>query len=78
MGRLLERLLEGSHAYRIERGTEGYTLVADANCLDEFSDLVREAAAAAGEDCLVFPVSQGGHIYNEMLILPLDGAAGSV
>jgi hypothetical protein len=77
MGRLLDRLLEGSHAYRIERVTGGYTLVADANCLDEFSDLVREAAAAAGEDCLVFPVSQGGHIYSEMLVLPLDGAAGS-
>lgn len=77
MGRLLNKLLEGSHAYRIEREAEGYTLVADANYLDEFSELVREAAAAAGEDCLVFPVSQGGHIYSEMLVLPLDGAACS-
>ena len=73
MGRLLNRLLEGSHAYRIEREAEGYTLVAEPDCLDEFSDLVREAAATAGVDCLVFPVSEGGHVYSEMLVLPLDG-----
>lgn len=77
MGRLLDRLLEGSHAYRIERETAGYTLVAEPDCLDEFSELVREAAASAGEDFVVFPVSEGGHVYTEMLVVPLDGAADS-
>lgn len=73
MGQLLDRLLEGSHAYRIEREAEGYTLVAEPDCLDEFSDLVRKAAATAGDDFLVFPVSAGGHVYSEMLVVPLDG-----
>lgn len=71
MGRLLDRLLEGSHAYRIKREAEGYTLVAEPDCLGEFSDLVREAAAETGGDFVVFPVSEGDHLYSEMLVLPL-------
>lgn len=74
MGRLLERLLQGSHAYRIEREAEGYTLIAEPDSRDEFSALVREAAASAGEDCLVFPVSSGGSQYSEMLVVPLDAS----
>lgn len=67
----------GSHAYRIRHDAEGYTLVAEPDCLDEFSDLVREAAATAGEDCVVFPVSEGGHHYSEMLVVPLGGLSSS-
>lgn len=77
MGRLLDKLLEGSHAYRIEREVDAYTLVAEPDCLDEFSVLVREAAARAGEDCLVFPVCEGGHVYSAMLVFPLDGSDNS-
>ncbi|WP_298697356.1 hypothetical protein [uncultured Brevundimonas sp.] len=77
MGRLLDSLLEGSHAYRIEREADSYTLVADPDCLDEFSDLVREAAAQAGEEFVVFPVCEGGHLYSQMVVVPLDGVSKS-
>lgn len=78
MGRLLDRLLEGSHAYRIEREADAYTLVAEPDCLDEFSDLVREATAQAGEDFVVFPVCEGSHLYSQMVVVPLsDGGPKS-
>ena len=72
MGRLLDRLLEGSHTYRIEREVDGYMLVAEPGCLDEFSDLVRNAADHSGVDFAVFATSEGGHRYSQMFVMPLD------
>ena len=77
MGRLLDRLLEGSHAYRITRETDGYTLVAEPDCVDEFSDLVREAADHAGDDFIVFTTSDGGHGYSRMFVMPMDGMSAT-
>ena len=73
MGKLLDRLLEGSHAYRVKREADGYMLVAEPDCVDEFSDLVREAADHAGVDCIVFTTSDGHHGYNRMFVMPIDG-----
>lgn len=77
MGKLLDRLLEGSHAYRVIREADGYTLVSQQDCLDEFSELVREAVDHAGEDFVVFPVCDGSHRYSEMFVMPLDDAPPS-
>lgn len=72
MGRLLDRLLQGSHAYRISREQDGYTLVAEPDCLDEFSDLVREATNHAGDDFIVFTTSDGGVGYTQMFVVPME------
>lgn len=71
MGKLLDRLLEGSHVYRIERERDGYMLVSDPNCVEEFSALVREAAQCAGDDFVVFTTSDGPYRYVQMYIMPL-------
>lgn len=77
MGRLLDRLLEGSHAYSVKREADGYTLVGQQDCLDEFSDLVREVADHAGNDFIVFTTSDGGHGYSQMFVMPMDDAPPS-
>lgn len=74
MGKLLDRLLEGSHAYSVKREADGYTLIGQQDCLDEFSDLVREAADHAGNDFIVFTTSDGGHGYSQMFVMPMDDA----
>ncbi|HAC01197.1 hypothetical protein ABC365_04590 [Brevundimonas sp. 3P9-tot-E] len=71
MGKLLDRLLEGSHVYRIERETDGYMLVSDPECVEEFSALVREAAQCAGDDFVVFTTSDGPSRYVQMYVMPL-------
>ena len=72
MGKLLDRLLEGSHAYRVKREADGYTLVAEPDCVDEFSGLVREAAENAGMDFIVFATSDGHHGYSQMFVMPMN------
>lgn len=72
MGKLLDRLLEGSHAYRVKREADGYTLVAEPDCVEEFSNLVREAADHAGEDFIVFTTSDGGVGYSQMFVMLMD------
>ena len=69
MGKLLDRLLEGSHAYSVTREADGYTLVAEPDCVDEFNDLVREAADHAGVDFIVFTTSDGHHGYSRMFVM---------
>ncbi|MCS6627948.1 hypothetical protein N0B44_34150 [Roseibacterium beibuensis] len=72
MGRLLKRLLEGSRAYSVRRETDGFTLIGDADHIDEFSDVVREASDHAGDDFIVFTTSDGGVGYSQMFIMPMD------
>lgn len=72
MGRLLDRLLEGSSAYSVKRETGGFMLVGDPDHLDEFSDVVREASDHAGEDFIVFTTSDGHHGYSQMFVMPMD------
>ena len=73
MANLLDRLLEGSPAYRVTRETGGYTLVARPDGRAEFSALVRQAADAAGDDFVVFPTPDGARGYSRMFVMPLDG-----
>ena len=73
MGKLLDRLLEGSHAYSVTREADGYNLVGLPDCVEEFSDLVREAADHAGDDFIVFTTSDGHHGYSQMFVMPTDG-----
>ena len=73
MGRLLDRLIQGSPAYEVKPENDGFSLVGKPDRLDEFSDLVREAVDHAGEEFVVFPTSDGGHRYSRMFVVPLDG-----
>lgn len=77
MGRLLDRLVEGSHAYRVRREADGYTLIAQPDCFSEFNDLVREATSHAGDDFVVFPTSDGGLGYTQMFVLPMNDTEGA-
>ncbi len=72
MGRFLDRLLADSPVYRVLRDGEGFVLVGVQERLAEFSELVREAADHAGNDYIVFPVSDGRQGYSQMLVMPLD------
>ncbi len=73
MGRLLDRLLQGSHAYEIRHEADGFTLIAKPDCLDKFSDVVREATDHAGDVFIVFTTSDGGVGYSQMFVVPMDG-----
>lgn len=75
MGRLLDKLIQGSPAYEVKAENDGFSLVGKPDCLDEFSNLVREAVDHAGEEFVVFPTSDGRHGYSRMFIVPLDGRA---
>ena len=77
MGRLLDKLIQGTPACEVKSETDGFTLVGKPDRLDEFSDLVREAVDHAGEDCVVFPMSDGSHGYSQMFVMPLDEASSS-
>ncbi len=72
MGRLLDRLIQGSPAYEVKAENDGFSLVGKPDRLDEFSDLVHEAVDHASEDFVVFPTSDGGHRYSRMFVVPLD------
>ncbi len=50
-------------------------LIGDPEHLDEFSDLVREAADHSGEEFVVFTTTDGRHRYSQMFVMPLDEAA---
>ena len=72
MGRLLDRLIQGTPACEVKSETDGFTLVGKPDRLDEFSDLVREAVDHAGEDFVVFTTSEGRHRYSQMFVMPLE------
>lgn len=72
MGRLLDKLIQGAPTYDVKSEKDGFTLVGKPDRLDEFSELVREAAAKAGEDFVVFTTSDGHHRYSQMFVMPLD------
>jgi hypothetical protein len=77
MGRLLDKLIQGTPACEVKSEPDGFTLVGKPDRLDEFSDLVREAVDQAGEEFMVFPTSDGGHRYSRMFVMPLDDASSS-
>lgn len=72
MGRLLDRLLQGSHAYSIKRDADGFVLIGQPEWAEEFNDLVRDVSQKAGDDLIVFTTSDGRHGYSQMYILPMD------
>ena len=74
MGRLLDKLIQGTPACDVRLDEDGFVLVAKPDHIDEFSDLVREAVDHAGEEFLVFPTTEG-HRYTQMFVMPLDAAA---
>lgn len=76
MGRLLDQLIQGTPACDVRPEKDGFTLIGKPDRRDEFSDLVRDAAAKAGEDFLVFTISDGRHGYSQMFVMPLDEATG--
>lgn len=75
MGRLLDKLVEPSPAYDIRRDENGYVLIGRPGHLNEFSELVREAAQNAGDDFVVFTTSDGHQGYSQMFVMPLDDLA---
>lgn len=72
MGRLLNSLLKASSAYAVRRDEAGFTLTRRPDQAAEFNSLVRSAIEHSGEDCIVFPTSDGEHGYSQMFVLPLD------
>lgn len=72
MGRLLDRLIQGSSAYDVKREVDGFILVGKPGRLDEFSQVVREAAAHSGDDFVVFATTDGSHRYSQMFVMPFD------
>lgn len=77
MGRLLDKLMQGSSACSVKRERDGFTLVGKPDRLDEFSDLVREAAENAGDEFVVFPTTDGGQRYSQMFVLPIEQPTSS-
>lgn len=75
MGRLLDKLIQGTPACVVKSETDGFTLVGKPDRLDAFSDLVREAVDQAGDDYVVFPTSDGSHGYSQMFVVLLDDGA---
>ena len=72
MGRLLNKLKRGAPAYDVKVERDGFTLIGKPDHIDEFSDIVREAAEQAGEEFVVFTTSDGHHGYSQMFVMPLD------
>ena len=72
MGRLLDKLVQGTPACVVKPEGDGFTLVGRPERLGEFSELVREAADHAGDDFIVFTTSDGHEGYSQMFVMPLD------
>lgn len=72
MGRLLDKLIRGSSAYDVKRDADGFILVGKPGRLDEFSQVVREAAAQSGDEFVVFTTTDGSHRYSQMFVVPFD------
>ena len=53
MGRLLDKLKRGAPAYDVKVERDGFTLIGKPDHIDEFSDIVREAAEQAAAENLV-------------------------
>lgn len=71
MGKLLDRMLAGSPAHRVQRESNGFLLIGSEERLAEFSELVRQAVDYIGDDFVVFPVSDGHQGYSRMFVLPM-------
>lgn len=71
MGRLLDNLLSGSPAYRVERDGDDVVLVGREGRRDEFSDVVRNVIAHAGEDYVAFPTPDGQSGYERVFLIRL-------
>ena len=73
MGQLLTKLLDTSSCLRHQAGRWRLRPNRQAQTLiDEFNKLVRKAANHAGDDFVVFPMSDGLHGYSQMFVMPLD------
>ncbi|QTC90865.1 hypothetical protein IFJ75_16810 [Brevundimonas goettingensis] len=72
MGRLLDKLKRGAPAYDVKVERDGFTLIGKPDHINEFSDIVREAAEQAGEEFVVFTTSDGHQGYSQMFVMPLD------
>jgi len=72
MRRLLDKLIQGAPAYDVKVERDGFTLIGKPDHIDEFSDIVREAAEQAGEEFVVFTTSDGHQGYSQMFVMPLD------
>ena len=71
MGKLLDRILSASPAYRVQRESDGFLLIGSDERLAEFSELVRQAVDYIGDDFVVFPVTDGHQGYSRMFVLPM-------
>lgn len=69
MGRLLDTLLSGSPAYRVERDGDDVVLVGREGRRDEFNAVVRDVVAAAGEDYVAFPAPDGKSGYERVFLI---------
>lgn len=74
MGKLLNRLLDGSPAYTVSREDGGFMLVGNADRIAEFSQLVREMADRPNDEFVVFPTCYGSG-YSQVFVCPFDDAA---
>ncbi|RYE64454.1 MAG: hypothetical protein EOO83_01320 [Oxalobacteraceae bacterium] len=68
----MDRLIRGSSVYDVKRAVDGFILVGRRDRLDEFSHVVREAAAQSGNDFVVFATTDGSYRYSQMFVMPFD------
>lgn len=71
MGKVLERLLQGSPARRIDE-PDGLNLYPLDGHQEEFDALVRLLAEQAGTEYVAFPRPAGPRHYDAILVVPLD------
>jgi len=70
----LEALRAPDVGRNIEPAGDGFVIVRPSDAdRDVFNDLVRNVVAAAGDEYVALPVTDGGQGYDRVVIVPFNG-----
>ena len=72
MGRLLDRVLRGSHVYSVRSDAGGFLLVPRPGRRDEFDTFVTRLMDEPAHEFVAFPASEGEGCFSQVFICPVS------
>jgi len=72
MGRLLDRVLRGSHAYSVRTDAGGFLLLPRPGRRDEFDAFVTRLMDEPPNEFVAFPASEGDGSFSQVFICPIS------
>jgi hypothetical protein len=71
MGRLLDTLKNDQAAFRVEQADGGYLMIRHDDRTEEFNEIARKLINDAGQEMVVFPMTDGAQGYERLFVISL-------